>query len=110
MFGLGLASIFEKDILISNFERRKLAQFPNKIDENFNSNLNDYLVDQFVYRNKFIALNTDINKNVLKIIDDKNVYVVNKNVYEINYPLNESSTTSFVNKMNYITNRYFKNQ
>jgi len=110
VFGLGLVSICGKDILISKFERRSLAQFPKELDSNFTNKLNDYLVDQFAYRNKFISLNSDINRKVLRKLDDKDVYIIDDNIYEMNYPLNEKNTMAFTSKINYITEKYFKQQ
>lgn len=110
VFGLGIVSICKEDVLISEFERRNLVNFPNEINEDFTNNLDDYLVDQFVFRNEFISLNSDINRNILNKIDDKDVYIIDDNIYEINYPLNEKNTIDFVNKINYISEKYFENE
>ena len=75
IIGLGLISIVAKDNLLSTFERRKLATFP-KFDKDFTSKLDDYLLDQFVFRNKLINLNSFINRKVLNKIDNNDVYVV----------------------------------
>lgn len=109
VFGLGLISICTKDILISKFERRSLAQFPKELDEDFTNDLDDYLVDQFAYRNEFIFLNSSVNRNILGKLDEKNVYVIDDNIYEVNYPLNEKSVVVWTSKMNFITKKYFKN-
>ena len=108
VFGLGAVSICIKDILVSKFERRTLTQFPTELDEDFTKDLDDYLVDQFAYRNQFISLNSNLNRNMLNKIDDKDVYIIDNNIYEINYPLNEKNTIDFTTKMNYITEKYFK--
>jgi len=110
VFGLGLVSVCAKDILVSKFERRSLTQFPKEIDKEFPKDLDDYLVDQFAYRNEFISLNSNINRNILNKIDDKDVYIIDNNIYEINYPLNVKNTIDFTTKMNYITEKYFKQQ
>lgn len=110
VFGLGIISICKEDLLISEFERRTLVGFPSEIDEDFTNKLDDYLIDQFAYRNEFISLNSEINRNILNKIDDKDVYIIDNNIYEINYPLNEKNTIDFVNKMNYITEKYFESQ
>ena len=86
IIGLGLISIVAKDNLLSTFERRKLAQFSTKIDKDFTSKLDDYLLDQFVFRNKLINLNSFINRKVLNKIDNNDVYVVGDNIYDKTYP------------------------
>lgn len=109
VFGLGSLSILKEDIDVSMFERRKLARFPKEYSDNYTSKLDNYFVDQIAYRNEFISLNSNINRNLFGIKDDKNVYVINDNIYEINYPLNEENCINFCEKMNYITNKYFNN-
>jgi len=108
IFGLGIIGIVLEDKAISSFERRKLAQFP-ELTNDFAENMNDYLVDQFAFRNELIGLNSSINRNILKKIDDKKVYIVEDNIFEINYPLNEDSCIRFSSKLNYITEKCFKN-
>ena len=108
IIGLGFISIVAKDNLLSTFERRKLATFP-KLDKDFTSNLDDYLLDQFVFRNKLINLNSFINRKVLNKIDNNDVYVVGDNIYDKTYPLDEKQVTSFSKKVNYIIDNYCEN-
>ena len=108
IIGLGFISIVAKDNLLSTFERRKLATFP-KFDKNFTSKLDDYLLDQFVFRNKLINLNSFINRKVLNKIDNNDVYVVGDNIYDKTYPLDEKQVTNFSKKVNYIINNYCDN-
>ena len=98
IIGLGFISIVAKDNLLSTFERRKLATFP-KLDKNFTSKLDDYLLDQFVFRNKLINLNSFINRKVLNKIDNNDVYVVGDNIYDKTYPLDEKQVTNFTKKV-----------
>ena len=105
IFGFCLISIITKDNVLSSFERRKLAQFP-KLDANFTKNLDDYLLDQFVFRNQLINLNSYINRRILNKIDNNDVYVVGNNIYDKTYPLNEKQTTNFSKKVNYIIDNY----
>lgn len=109
LFVLSVLSILKKDIDISKFERRKLAKFPKEYDADYTSKLDDYFVDQFIYRNELISLNSDINRNIFGIKDEKDVYIINDNIYEINYPLNLENCINFYEKMNYISNKYFNN-
>jgi len=109
IFGFCLISIFAKDNLLSTFERRKLAQFPTKLDEDFTENLDNYLLDQFWLRNKLINLNSFINRKILNKIDNNDVYIVGDNIYDKTYPLDEKQTTKFTEKVNYIVNNYCNN-
>jgi len=105
VIGLGGISILKKDIELSSFERRKLAQIP-KFDENFTSNLDEYLLDQFVFRNKLINLNSFINRKILNKIDNNDVYVVGDNIFDKTYPSNEDNCLKFSEKVNYIIENY----
>ena len=108
IIGLGFISILAKDNLLSTFERRKLASFP-KVDKDFTSKLDDYLLDQFVFRNKLINLNSFISRKVLNKIDNNDVYVVGDNIYDKTYPLDEKQITNFSKKVNYIIDNYCDN-
>lgn len=108
IFGLGLISVLAKDNVLSTFERRKLAQFP-KWGEDFTEKLDDYLLDQFAFRNQFINLNSFINRKLLNKIDNNDVYVIDDNIFDKTYPLDEKQTTKFTEKVNYIVNNYCNN-
>ena len=108
IIGLGFISILAKDNLLSNFERRKLATFP-KLDKDFTTKLDDYLLDQFVFRNKLINLNSFVNRKILNKIDNNDVYVVGDTIYDKTYPLDEKQVTNFTKKVNYIIDNYCEN-
>ena len=109
IFGIGFISIILKDNEISNFERRKLASFP-EISEDFPEDLDEYLLDQFPFRNSLINLNSIINRKLLNKIDNNDVYVIDNNIFEKNYPLDEKSCAGFINKVNYIINQCDENK
>ena len=104
IFGFGLISIIIKDKEISSFERRKLASFP-ELKKGFTEKLDNYLLDQFAFRNELINLNSSLNRKILNKIDNNDVYVIGDNIYEKNYPLNKEKTLKFANKINYIINK-----
>jgi len=104
IFGFGLISTIMKDKEISSFERRKLASFP-EFKKGFTEKLDTYLLDQFAFRNELINLNSSLNRKVLNKIDNNDVYVIENNIYEKNYPLNKQKTLKFANKINYIINK-----
>ena len=104
IFGFGLISTIMKDSEISSFERRKLASFP-EFKKGFTEELDEYLLDQFAFRNELINLNSSLNRKILNKIDNNNVYVIENNIYEKNYPLNEEKILKFTYKINYIINK-----
>lgn len=108
IFTFSLLSFIFQDEVISKFERRKLAQFP-ELDSEFSKNMDKYLVDQFPFRNDFINLNSNINRNILQMKGYNDVYVVGNVIYEINYPLNEKECNNFNKKINYIIEKDLQN-
>ena len=101
VIGFFVAGFLLEDEVLSKNERRKLAQAP-KLDSDFISNLDDYVVDQFPLRNEFINLNSNINRNFWQIKDYNNVYVIGDTIYDVNYPLSEKECINFAQKVNYI--------
>lgn len=108
VFGFFIISFLLEDVKVSAFERRKLAQLP-EFDSNFTQNLDKYISDQFPLRNEFINLNSYINRNIWKITDYNDVYVIGDTIYDINYPINEKNINNFCNKVNYIIQRDLQN-
>lgn len=104
IFGFGFMGIIFQDKEVSTFERRKLESFP-KFNKNFTENLDEYLLDQFAFRNEFINLNSIINRKVLNKINNKDVYVIEDSIYEKNYPLNTEKVLKFAEKTNYIISK-----
>lgn len=108
IIGFFIASFVLEDEVLSKFERRRLAQVP-KLDSDFISNLDSYIIDQFPLRNEFINLNSNINRNLWQIKNYNNVYVIEDTLYDVNYPLNEKECINFSNKVNYIINKDLQN-
>lgn len=105
---VGIYSIILKDTIISNNERRKLAQFP-EFNKDFIENLDKYLLDQFPFREQLITLNSFINTRILNKIDNNDVYVIDNNIYDKMYPANEKNYINFTKKVNYIVDNYCGN-
>ncbi len=108
IIGFFMASFVLEDELLSKFERRKLAQAP-KLNNDFVSNLDDYIIDQFPLRDEFINLNSNINRKIWQIKDYNDVYVKDGLIYDINYPLNEKQCINFSNKVNHIIDKDLQN-
>ena len=108
IISVGLISLILKDNKISLIERRKLTT-TSDVSKDFFDNIEDYLSDQFPLRNELLSLNSSYERDILGNKEKNDVYVVDDIIYEKNYPLNEKSIDNFVNKINYIKDKYFKN-
>lgn len=106
-----MLNVIKEDEKISLSERRKLQQFPNfSTKELLNGmafeSFEKYTMDQFIQREAFRSLKTNIEIHVLKKQDSNNIYEYDKKLIEQIYPLNEKSVTNITNKMNEINIRY----
>lgn len=108
IISVGLISLILKDNNISLIERRKLTT-TSDVSKDFFDNIEDYLSDQFPLRNELLSLNSSYERDILGNKEKNDVYVVDDIIYEKNYPLNEKSINNFVNKINYIKDKFFKN-
>ena len=108
IFTFFILSFIMPDSSVSSFERRKLSQFPTSLDD-LTEDLDNYFLDQFPFREQFIAINSFINRNILGIKDYNDVYVIDNNIFEIVYPLDEKSVDNFCTKTNYIIDNYLQN-
>jgi len=109
IFSFLAAFILIPDKEVSTYERRRLASFPKKFDTDFSENIDNYIIDQFPLRNKFINLNSQINRNLLGIKDNNEVYVINDIIYDIEYPLDTKQVNNFTKKVNYIIENELQN-
>lgn len=106
-----ITNLLKEDIEVSLAERRKLQQFP-KLSSNelfkgsFFEKFEKYTMDQFVQREAFRSLKTNIEMKVLKKQDSNNIYEYDGKLIEQIYPLNEKSVTNITKKMNEIEQRY----
>lgn len=114
VFGFFLLNIFTKDLDISYSERRKLQTFPkvtidNLLDSSFFDKFDTYTLDQFVYRNELRNLKANIEFNILNKSDNNNIYLINNNVFKMEYVLNTDNIKKNTDKINYLINKYFTN-
>lgn len=108
LFIVGISYFLFGENDLSFYERRKLVT-SDKLKEDFFSNLDDYMSDQFPFRDSFISINSVFDRYVLGIKDKNDVYVKDEYLIEKNYPLNENEINGFINKINYINDKYLKN-
>lgn len=109
--GMLFVNIIKEDNQISISERRKLATFPiftskEIFNGNFAKKFDQYAMDQFVKRESFRKLKTNIELNLFKKQDVNNIYKYNDFLVEQLYPLNEKSVENITKKMNEIKTKY----
>jgi len=108
LFSFSASFLIIKDKAISSYERRKLAS-TSSLKEDFVTNLDTYLTDQFPLRDQFISLNSTFDRYVLKNSDSNDVYIKDGYVIDKNYRLDEKNVNGFIKKINYIKNTYLTN-
>ena len=96
---------------ISDSERRKLAQMPEITAENilsgkFMTKFEDFTLDQFPLRDAFRQLKARFHYDVLRQGDNNNIYVADGFAAKLEYPLNETSVSSAMEKFNRIYETY----
>lgn len=103
-----LLNIIIRDKEISTSERRKLKQFPklnisNILDTSFMEDLDEYTTDQFIFRDNFRAIKANVNYNIFSKLDNNGLYIIDNNIFKIEYPTNKKSIKNFINKINNIS-------
>ena len=98
---------------LSYSERRKLAQFPKFTTERvlngkFMKEFEDYTLDQFPFRDEFRGLKAFFDLTILNKKDNNDIYVINDNVFKMEYPLNTNSVYKVSEKMNKVYDLYLK--
>ena len=96
---------------ISDSERRKLAQMPEITVENilngkFMTKFEDFTLDQFPLRDTFRQLKAMVHYNVLHQGDNNDIYVADGYAAKLEYPLNETSVSSAMEKFDHIYETY----
>lgn len=114
IFGFTIGNIVMPDLEISYSERRTLTQLPGfssreLFEGEFFSNFEKYILDQFVFRDKFRGLKAFMKFNILKQKDNNRIYIADGHISKLEYPLNEKSILNAADKINGIYNKYLKN-
>ena len=114
LFVLYLSLIFIINLLtpdnkISISERRKLEQIPKLtkttiLNKSFMDDLDTYIADQFILREKFREIKATTNYNVFRKLDNNKIYLYKDHIFKSDYPTNKESIDTFVKKINNIKN------
>ena len=96
---------------MSESERRPLDQFPELslktvLDGKFMTDFEDHSLDQFPLRDSFRQLKALFHYNALGQKDNNDIYVVHDYAAKLEYPLNETSVSNVIKKMNHIYEKY----
>ena len=96
---------------ISESERRKLAQMPEVtvdsiLSGKFMTDFEKFTLDQFPLRDSFRTLKALVHYNVLQQGDNNNIYVADGYAAKLEYPLNQPSVDSALEKFNHIYDSY----
>lgn len=114
LIGVFIINIIIPDKEISKYERRKLAKFPSITlkevkNASYMKKLDDYTVDQFMFRDSFRKIKNYFELDFLNKKDINNSFIYNNSIYKIEYPLNIKSIHNATNKINFIKSKYLKN-
>lgn len=109
--GLTLTAWFHSPSDFSASERRKLQQFPEFTGKTvfsgkFMGKFEDYTLDQFPLRDGFRELKANVSYKLLRMKDNNGIYLAEGHAAKMEYPLNEHSLQTAVEKFTEIHDRY----
>ena len=104
-------SLGDKDI--SEWERRKLQQFPDITasslwNGSFMRNFETYLTDQFPLRDSFRTLKARFHFDVLGQRDNNDIYIVNSSASKLDRKISTVSVKKFTERLTVLYNTYLK--
>lgn len=107
-----IANIVLPDTIISVSERRRLKQFPScsldsLIDGEFFSELDDYALDQFVWRDGFRSVKSLLVYKVLRQKDNNGYYLIGDAIYKIEKSYSHSSVENAAGVYNSLADAFF---
>lgn len=92
-----LAGIIIEDEKISIPERRTLRSFPKyEMNSEYVNKLEQYLLEQFPFRNSFRSLKAKFNYNVLNTLENNHIYLKDNYIFKSEYPTNKDSIANFI--------------
>lgn len=101
VFTFALLGVLFKDEKISLSERRTLSSFPEyKMDGEYVTKLEKYLLEQFPYRDNFRAIKAGFNYNILHTLENNGIYIKDNYIFKSQYPTNLKSIENFKKVIN----------
>ena len=99
-----------KDEEISYIERRKLATFPVfKLNSKYITEVDEYLLDHFPFREIFRSIKANFNYNILNNLDNNGIYLKDNYIFKSNYPTNKKSINNFTKNIDKLRNNFTEN-
>jgi len=109
IFTFSILGIILKDEKISISERRKLSSFPTySLSNEYVTKLDKYLLDHFPLRDYFRSIKANFNYNIMKKLDNNNIYLKDNYIFKSEYPTNKKSISKFINTIKNIENNLTK--
>ncbi|MCL1806924.1 MAG: DHHW family protein [Oscillospiraceae bacterium] len=110
LYAVFFLNLFKAPDDFSVSERRRLAQFPAFTLETirngtFMEGFDKYAVDQAAFREPFRRLKAVFDLNVLRKMDNNNIFVLGDMVFKTEYPLNERSVLRLCGIINTVYDR-----
>lgn len=108
-----MMNIFSPTKDISFSERRELEKFPTlTVEKVFNGDFMDkfekFALDQFIFRDQFRRIKAFAQYNIFNKSDNNDIYVIDDNVYKIEYPLDVDSIYNMSDYFNKVYDMYLK--
>lgn len=115
IFFIMILGILIPDKEISISERRKLTRFPKIeiatiVNGDFFKNMNNYLVEQFPFRDYFRKIKGIFSKYVFQKKEENGTFIKDNTIYQLNSSLDEKSINHFINLLNKIKTNYIKTE
>lgn len=99
-----------KDEKVSYNERRKLTTFPEfKLNSKYITEVDEYLLDHFPFREIFRSIKANFNYNILNKLDNNGIYLKENYIFKSNYPTNEKSINNFTKNIDKLRNYFTEN-
>ncbi|WP_139903014.1 DHHW family protein [Clostridium thermarum] len=113
IFGLMLANILMPDKELSYSERRTLAKPPafsmkKLLTGDYFEEYEKYFLDQFIFRDGLRELKALASFNVFRQKDNNNIYIIDGNIFKMEYPLNEKAIINAAKKFNEVYAKYLE--
>ena len=111
--GASLWLFIKSDDEISDWERRKLQQFPEitlerVMDGKFMKEFVSYMTDQFPMRNDLRRLKAKVLFNIYQQKDNGGIYIQDGSASKIDAEINQNSVNHFIGRMDAIYSTYLK--
>ncbi len=101
IFFFSILGLLLKDEIISTSERRKLKTFPSfEFSSEYINEVDKYFLDHFPLRDTFRSIKANFNYQVLRKLDNNDIYLKDGYIFKKEYPTNIASINNFMKILN----------